>query len=150
MTQPAVGSDLTPREQQIIRLVSQGLTNRQIGREMYVSHLTVKSHLRRIFHKTGATSRAHLVALATRVRVPLEVASMIQQLRDETALPAYPRGTPGRDRQEGALWVLDRLVNQLVAVPKPQQMTKFVHVPTGTEPRASYDIINAPTITDPS
>ena len=143
MTQPPVGTVLKPREQQIIRLVSQGLTNREIGREMCLSHLTVKSHLRRIFHKTGATSRAHLVTLSTRVRVPLEIAAMLQDLRDRTALPEHARGTPDWYRQQGALQVLDHAIAQLIPAEEPvQQMTKFVHVPTVTEPRSSYDIVS--------
>lgn len=135
MTDQPVGTDLTPREKQIISLVSQGLTNREIGRAMFLSHLTVKSHLRRIFHKTGATSRAHLVLLSGRIRVPLEVAAMLQNLRDRTATREHPLGTADWYRQEGALMVMDKLIAQLVLAGPPQQMTKFVHVPTVTGPR---------------
>lgn len=53
---------LTPRENQIATLVAQGLTNDQIGKRLCVSGETVKAALKRMFRKTGATSRAQLVA----------------------------------------------------------------------------------------
>ena len=52
--------DLSPQELQIARLASDGLTNREIGSRLYLSHRTVGSHLYRIFPKLGITSRRHL------------------------------------------------------------------------------------------
>jgi DNA-binding CsgD family transcriptional regulator len=58
------GSDvldqLTPQELQIARLASEGLSNREIGTRLYLSHRTVGSHLYRVFPKLGITSRAQL------------------------------------------------------------------------------------------
>jgi DNA-binding CsgD family transcriptional regulator/PAS domain-containing protein len=54
---------LTPREQEIATLVSQGLTTRQIAAKAFVSENTVKQHLKRIFAKTDVHSRAELVQL---------------------------------------------------------------------------------------
>jgi DNA-binding CsgD family transcriptional regulator len=52
--------DLTPQELQIASLAAEGMTNRDIGRLLYVSPRTVGSHLYRIFPKLGITSRAEL------------------------------------------------------------------------------------------
>ena len=51
---------LTPQELQIARLAAEGLSNREIGTRLYLSHRTVGSHLYRVFPKLGITSRAQL------------------------------------------------------------------------------------------
>jgi DNA-binding CsgD family transcriptional regulator len=51
---------LTPQELEIARLAAAGLSNKQIGERLYMSHRTVGSHLYRIFPKLGITSRAAL------------------------------------------------------------------------------------------
>ena len=51
---------LTPQELQIARLAAEGLSNREIGTRLYLSHRTVGSHLYRVFPKLGVTSRAQL------------------------------------------------------------------------------------------
>ena len=53
---------LGPQELQIARLAAEGLTNREIGQQLYLSHRTVRNHLYRIFPKLGITSRAELAA----------------------------------------------------------------------------------------
>jgi len=58
---------LTPQELQIAHMAAEGLSNREIGRQLYLSHRTVGSHLYHIFPKLGITSRAQLhQALAPR------------------------------------------------------------------------------------
>lgn len=52
---------LSPREQEIATLVSQGMTTREIASRAFISENTVKQHLKRIFAKTGVHSRAELV-----------------------------------------------------------------------------------------
>ncbi|GII78957.1 LuxR family transcriptional regulator [Sphaerisporangium rufum] len=58
---------LTAQELQIAQMAADGLTNREIGEKLYLSHRTVGSHLYRIFPKLGITSRSALrAALAVR------------------------------------------------------------------------------------
>jgi DNA-binding NarL/FixJ family response regulator len=51
---------LTPQELEIALLAATGLTNKQIGSRLYLSHRTVGAHLYRVFPKLGITSRAAL------------------------------------------------------------------------------------------
>ena len=54
--------NLTEREMQVLRGMSQGKSNGQIGRELYLSEDTVKTHARRLFRKLSASDRAQAVA----------------------------------------------------------------------------------------
>lgn len=55
---------LTPREQQVVALVVEGLANRPIASELNLSEHTVKKYLFRIFEKLGVSSRVELVLYA--------------------------------------------------------------------------------------
>lgn len=55
---------LTPTERDVVSLVVEGLTNRQIGERLYVSRRTVETHLSHVFAKLGVANRAHLAAEA--------------------------------------------------------------------------------------
>jgi DNA-binding CsgD family transcriptional regulator len=57
---PGAWAQLTPQELQIAQLAAEGLSNREIGERLYLSHRTVGSHLYRLFPKLGVTSRAQL------------------------------------------------------------------------------------------
>ena len=58
---PTVGwGSLTPTEQKVAELVAEGLTNEQIARRLLMSPATVKTHLTRIFAKTGVGNRTEL------------------------------------------------------------------------------------------
>ncbi|WP_326834814.1 AAA family ATPase [Amycolatopsis rhabdoformis] len=57
---PAAKSPLTPQEREIAELAGAGLTNKQIGQKLFISHRTVGDHLYKIFPKLGITSRAAL------------------------------------------------------------------------------------------
>ncbi len=54
---------LTPQELHIAALAAEGLSNKEIGARLYLSHRTVGYHLHRIFAKTGLTARSGLRAL---------------------------------------------------------------------------------------
>lgn len=55
---------LTPREEQVVALVAEGLANRQIARELNLSEHTIKKYLFRIFEKLGISTRVELVLYA--------------------------------------------------------------------------------------
>jgi len=57
-------SALTPRERQIMRLVSEGLSNKEIGRQLNIVDGTIKVHLHNIFQKLDIGNRTVLAALA--------------------------------------------------------------------------------------
>jgi DNA-binding NarL/FixJ family response regulator len=63
---PAGAGGLTRREADVVRLVAQGLNNRQVAREMFVSEATVKTHLNHILAKLAMQDRAALIAWAWR------------------------------------------------------------------------------------
>ena len=60
------GRELTPREREVLALMSHGLGNSEIGQRLFVAEETVKTHTRKILAKLGARNRAHAVALAFR------------------------------------------------------------------------------------
>lgn len=56
-------AELSPQQQQIIRLAARGLTNREIGERLFISPRTVGSHLYRSFPRLGVTARSQLRAV---------------------------------------------------------------------------------------
>ena len=62
-------SELSGRELEVLHLVADGQSNKQIGETLGLSALTVKSHLARIARKLGTGDRAEMVALAMRAGV---------------------------------------------------------------------------------
>jgi DNA-binding CsgD family transcriptional regulator/tetratricopeptide (TPR) repeat protein len=59
---PGARDRLSPQELQIAQMAADGLTNREIGEKLYLSHRTIGSHLYRIFPKLDITSRAQLAS----------------------------------------------------------------------------------------
>lgn len=60
--EPAV--NLSARETQILRLVAEGLTNREIAEQLFISKYTAECHIKRIYKKLAVTSRTRAVNLA--------------------------------------------------------------------------------------
>jgi DNA-binding CsgD family transcriptional regulator len=67
---PDALSELTPQQRQIIRLASDGLTNRQIGDRLFLSPRTVSSHLYRSYPKLGVAGRNQLRDVIARATTP--------------------------------------------------------------------------------
>jgi DNA-binding NarL/FixJ family response regulator len=63
MRAPAAGS-LSKRETEVLALVARGLTNAEVGKELFISETTVKTHLLRIFGKLGVSDRTAAVTTA--------------------------------------------------------------------------------------
>ncbi|MFD8564007.1 response regulator [Streptosporangium canum] len=59
-----VTESLSPREAEVLSLVARGLTNAQIGKELFISETTVKTHLLRVFGKLGVSDRTAAVTTA--------------------------------------------------------------------------------------
>lgn len=59
---PDAWTQLSPQELQIAQLAADGLSNREIGERLYLSHRTIGTHLYNLFPKLGITSRAQLSA----------------------------------------------------------------------------------------
>lgn len=57
---------LTEREEQILKLLAEGKSNRGIGQVLHITESTVKSHMKSLFVKLDVTSRAEAIALAAR------------------------------------------------------------------------------------
>jgi len=57
-------NELTPRETEVLVLIAAGQTNREIARTLFVSEATVKTHVNRIFMKTGSRDRAQAIRYA--------------------------------------------------------------------------------------
>ena len=61
---PPGDDDLTPRETEVLRLIATGASNREIARALFVSEATVKTHVNRIFAKTGSRDRVQAMRYA--------------------------------------------------------------------------------------
>jgi LuxR family transcriptional regulator, maltose regulon positive regulatory protein len=64
------GEPLTAREQEVLDLVRQGLTNREIARTLWIAESTVKVHVHHVLEKLGARSRTEAASLTEPVRSP--------------------------------------------------------------------------------
>jgi DNA-binding NarL/FixJ family response regulator len=64
---PRYGS-LSPQEQRILGLIADGLTNRQIGAELYLAEKTVKNYVSSLLHKLGFSRRTEAAVFAAERR----------------------------------------------------------------------------------
>ncbi|MFJ4073627.1 LuxR family two component transcriptional regulator [Curtobacterium sp. PhB137] len=65
----AAGPSLTPRELEVLQLVAQGNSNPAIGRALFLSETTVKTHLGHVFEKLGVNDRTRAVTRAMELRL---------------------------------------------------------------------------------
>lgn len=63
---PLLASGISSRELEVLTVLCEGKSNREIAEVLHISPLTVKTHLQSIFHKLGAADRAQAVAIALR------------------------------------------------------------------------------------
>ena len=71
--QPALAPELaglSPRERDILALIGNGLTNREIGKKLYLSEKTVKNHISRLLAKLGVQRRVQAAVLASHLEPP--------------------------------------------------------------------------------
>jgi DNA-binding CsgD family transcriptional regulator len=64
MAQPEPQIVLTDRQLVILAYIAEGLESEQVGRVMFLSLDTVKTHVHKLYRKLGASNRAHAVAIA--------------------------------------------------------------------------------------
>ena len=66
-SEPAELRSLTPQERRILELVTEGLTNRQIGERLFLAEKTVKNYVTSILHKLGLQGRTQAAVLASKL-----------------------------------------------------------------------------------
>jgi len=66
---PENAYDLSAREKDVLKLVTQGMNNVEIGQKLFISRFTVETHLRNIFHKLDIHSRQKLIVNAIKNRI---------------------------------------------------------------------------------
>lgn len=76
--------DLTERELDVFRLIARGLSNAEIGQELYISDTTVKTHITHILQKLSLRDRVQAVVLAYETGV-LDADAQTPRTRDEPA-----------------------------------------------------------------
>lgn len=86
---------LTPREEEVLRLAATGLTNAQIGKRLFISSETTKSHLKTLMRKLGARNRGEASALYHQIRssgqAPDEFLTQLSRQNSDEAAVTSPR-----------------------------------------------------------
>jgi DNA-binding NarL/FixJ family response regulator len=65
--------ELTDRENQVLKLIAAGLTNREISRSLEISESTVENHIHHIYEKLGISRRAQAVAYVFQSKMILQL-----------------------------------------------------------------------------
>lgn len=100
---------LSEREQEILRLVAEGLTNREIAQQLSISHNTVKVHLSNIFEKAGVSSRTEATLYAIEQRI-------VDVPGGEDGTQAEQTDTPGLVTRFRWIWLVVVLVIIILGV----------------------------------
>ena len=86
---------LTPREQEIVRLIDEGLSNKQIAHQLFISPKTVGRHVEHIYEKLGVSSRAAAAMFAAEnalLVADLHLEKLSSYARRGSLLPPYDTG----------------------------------------------------------
>ena len=67
--QPGPAGNLTKRERQVLTLLADGLSNRRIAQDLFISQKTVSVHISHILAKLGVTNRTEAAAAARRINI---------------------------------------------------------------------------------
>lgn len=67
--QAGIGSDLTERELEVLRIAARGLSNKEIASELFLSVNTVRNHMQHVLNKLGAHSKLEATAIAARAGI---------------------------------------------------------------------------------
>ncbi|HKP01849.1 MAG TPA: helix-turn-helix transcriptional regulator [Chthoniobacterales bacterium] len=84
---------LSPREQEIVRMIAKGYPNKAIAAVLEISGWTVCTHLRRVFAKLGVSSRAAMVArILEQTSFPRDRGNATGSNREPASQPCNPAG----------------------------------------------------------
>ena len=112
---PIKGStELTEREQEILRLIATGTSNKDIARQLFISFNTVKVHLRNIFAKIGVTSRTEAAVYAINAGLTRAAGILVLEPVPQER-PAATNIFP-RTKKQLVLWISILVVVLLVGV----------------------------------
>lgn len=101
---------LSPREQEIVRMVAQGHPNKIIADVLNISSWTVCTHMRRIFAKLGVASRAAMVARTFTNGIPPRSERSLHLVAEAAAasMPSRPGAVPANAASQGLQRPLDQ------------------------------------------
>lgn len=116
--EPSVFGSLTGREQDVIQLISKGLTSKEIARQLDLSYRTVEVHRSHIFKKLGVTNLIGLIEILFREREKLETELIKSQTILTTFLNTLPAMVFIKD-ENGQLLFSNHLLNQILPKGSP-------------------------------
>jgi DNA-binding CsgD family transcriptional regulator len=150
--------DLSERELDILRLVAQGLSNKEIAQQLFISPNTVKVHLRNIFAKIGVLSRTEAALYALKHGlVTTSAPEPSLGLPISTVEPASAEENPsqGGPRKQSRRWVFWTLLVGLVllvillGLELANQVLAPEPTPLSTQAEAAFPLVITPTPTPP-
>src|SRR5258708_3438831 len=103
LNRQGVEDQLTLRELEIVRLITDGLSNAEIAQKLYLSVATIKVHTRNIFSKLGVNSRTQAIAAARTSGLLDGSPGKIEPTAPPNNLPRQPTPFIGRSKELAAV-----------------------------------------------